>query len=69
MSIKNEIRALIVKSGWTITDLVKALNERNGTDQSVQNFHNKLSRETLRYKDVLEIAEILGYNIEWVKKE
>lgn len=69
MSIKNDIKSVIVKEGWTITDVVKALNEKHGRDHTVQNLSNKLSRETLKYKEALEIAELLGYKIEWVKNE
>lgn len=69
MTIKNEIKSIIVKAGWTITDIAKALSEKTGNHYSVQNLSNKLSRGTLKYKEALDIAEIIGYKIEWVKKK
>lgn len=68
MSIKEDIKAVIVKSGWTMSDIVKALNERHGRNDSVQNLSAKLSRGTLKYREAVEIAEVIGYSIEWVKE-
>ena len=36
---------------------------------SVSNFSNKLRRESLRFREVVELADVLGYDIEWVPKE
>ena len=69
MGFREEIKSIIVKSGWTMSDIVKALNEKHSRRDTVQNLSNKLSRETLKYREALEIAEIIGYSIEWVKKD
>lgn len=69
MSIRDEIKSMIIKSGWTMSDLVRALNEKYSRNDSVQNLSNKLSRQTLKYKEAQEIAEIIGYEIRWEKKE
>lgn len=68
--IRNEIKSYIAKSGWTITDIVKALNEKypSEKDTTSQNLSNKLSRGTIKYSECREIAEIIGYKIEWVEK-
>jgi len=66
--IRNEIKALVASSGWTMVDIVKVLNEKYGTDTTSQNLSNKLSRETIKYKEVKLIAEIIGYKLEWTKK-
>jgi hypothetical protein len=52
-----------------MSDLVRALNEKYSRNDSVQNLSNKLSRQTLKYKEAQEIAEIIGYEIRWEKKE
>lgn len=65
MSIKDEIKGRIVQSGWSMSDVVKALNKKQERIDTVQNFSNKLSRETLKYKDAQEIAEVIGYTIVW----
>lgn len=68
MPIKEDIKALIIKSGWTMSDVVKALNEKYNRNDTVQNLSGKLTRGTIKYKEALEIAEILGYEIQWIKK-
>ena len=70
-SIKNEIKSYISSSGWTITDIVNKMNENLPADKqtTVQNISNKLTRGTIKYSEVKEIAEIIGMQIEWVNKE
>ena len=65
MNIKQEIKSYLARAGWTMTDLVKALNKKHNRDDSVQNLSNKLSRGTIKYKEVKEIADIIGATINW----
>ena len=67
MGIKEDIKAYIVASGYTITKLAEELNKRNGSDYTVQNLSNKIRKESLKYSEVLQIAEIIGYEIQWIK--
>lgn len=67
-NIKNEIKAQITRSGYTMTQLVELLNEKYDKKATVQSLSNKLARGTISFKEVLEIADVLGYKIEWVKK-
>ena len=66
--IKHEIKSIIIKSGWTMSDVVKKLNKKYSRIDTVQNLSNKLSRGTLKYREAKEIAEIIGYEIKWEKK-
>ena len=68
MNIRNEIRAQIVRSGFTMRELVKRLAEKYGWSLSVSNLSGKLARESIRYKEVVEIADILGYELVWQKR-
>lgn len=67
--VRREIKSIIAKAGWTLTDIVDELNKRNSTNNTLQNLSNKLSKGTLRYKEALEIAEIIGYKLQWIKKD
>lgn len=69
--IKNEIKGYISSSGWTLTEIVNKMNENLPEDKktTVQNISNKLTRGTIKYSEVKEIADIIGMNIEWNKKE
>ena len=68
MSFKDDLKAIIIKSGWTMTAVVQEINNRNNTDYTVQNFSAKLSRGTLKYIEVVEILDVIGYKIQWIKK-
>ena len=65
LTIKQEIKSYLARTGWTMTDLVSALNEKHNRDDSVQNLSNKLSRGTIKYKEVKDIADIIGAKINW----
>lgn len=67
ISIRNEIKAEIAKSGWTLTDIVKEMNKRHPDSETTsQNISNKLTRGTLKYSEAKEIANIIGRKIEWL---
>ena len=68
-SIRNEIKSYIAMSGWSLVDIVGKMNEnRSEQDKTTpQNISNKLTRGTIRYSEVKEIAEIIGFSINWSK--
>ncbi len=68
MNIRNEIKAYIIRTGWTMLNLVEELSARYGWSSSVSNLSAKLQRESLRYKEAIQIADVLGYDIVWVKR-
>ena len=69
MGVKEDIKSYIVKSGWTISKVQDELNKRNGTDFGMQNLSKKINNETIRYNEILQIADIIGYTIEWNQKK
>ena len=64
-NIKNEIKANIMRKGYTLTALNKALNKKFNRNNTVQNLTSKINNETIKYKEILEIAEVLDYKIKW----
>jgi len=68
MGVRNEIKAQIVRAGFTMQEVVDRLHEENDWSPSVSNLSAKLQRESIRYKEVLEIADILGYELVWQKR-
>ena len=64
-NLKNEIKANIMRKGFTLTALNAALNERFKRNNTVQNLASKINNETIRYKEIIEIADVLGYKIKW----
>ena len=68
MNIKNQIKAQIMFAGFTMAEVVDALSTEFGWSDSLSNFSNKLEKQTIRYREVLELAEVLGYEIVWQRR-
>ena len=63
MNVRNEIKAQIIRAGMTMQEVVDLLSDEYGWSDSVSNLSAKLQRESIRYKEVLELAAVLGYDI------
>ena len=68
MNIRNEIKAQIIRAGFTMQEVVDLLHDEYGWSDSVSNLSAKLQRESIRYKEVMELAEVLGFEIVWRKR-
>ena len=65
MTVRNEIKAQIVRAGYTMQQVVDRLHEEYNWSDSVSNLSAKLQRESIHYKEVMELADVLGYDIYW----
>ena len=52
----------------TMQEVVDLLSQEYGWSDSVSNLSAKLQRESIRYKEVLELTDVLGYEIVWQKR-
>ena len=68
MNVKNEIKSIIVRSGMTMQHVVDLLSEEYGWSDSISNFSNKLTRGSLRYREAIQIADVMGYDLIWQKR-
>ena len=68
MNVKNEIKSIIVRSGMTMQQVVDLLSEEYGWSDSISNFSNKLSRGSLRYREAIQLADVMGYDLIWQKR-
>ena len=66
---RNEIKAQIVRAGFTMQELLELLHVNYGWSDSVSNFSNKLARNSLRYREAVELADVLGYELVWQKRK
>ena len=65
---RNEIKSRIVREGFTMEELLECLHDDYGWSRSVSNLSAKLQRDSIRYREVVELADVLGYDIEWRKR-
>lgn len=68
MDISSEIRSYIVREGFSMKQILERLAVTHRWSGSLSNFSGKLKRGTLRYTEAKEIADILGYDIVWIRK-
>ncbi len=69
MRILDEVKMLLLGSSITQTKLANLLGERLNKEYKYGNFHSKLSKGTIKYSEMKLIADILGYDIKFVKRE
>ena len=65
--VHREIKSYLAKNGITLTEVVRMINLNRPKSKmtTVQNLSNKLTRGTIKYSEVLEIASILNMQIVW----
>ena len=74
MSTENTTREMIKKllsdCNITLKEVVTEMNNRHPEDSTTpQNITNKLARQTIKFNEVMEIADIVGYEIKFVKTQ
>ena len=67
-NLRNEIKSYIVRSGYTMQEVVDRLSDDYGWSDCVSNLSNKLQRESLRYVEAVQLADALGYDLVWQKR-
>ena len=67
--MKNSIKAHIVRAGFTLQVVLERLHEDYGWSDSISNLSAKLQRESIRYREVIELADVLGYDLVWQKRK
>ena len=69
MNTRNEIKAIIVHEGLTMSEVVEKMADQYGWSASVPNLSGKLRRGSLRYHKAIELADALGYDLVWQKRK
>lgn len=69
MSLYFDLKSAIISAGFKLYQVNDALNARHGTNNSFQNFSNRIREGKFKYVEVEEILDIVGYDIQWVKRE
>lgn len=64
-NMRNQIKGYIHMKGMTYEKVAKLLTEKYGRNVTAQSLNNKIARGSIRYIDILQICEVLGYKIKW----
>ena len=68
MSVREDIKVLLSRENWTMTELVNELNKRMDKQCSRSNLSHKLANKTLQYEEAKIIGDILGYDLTFIKR-
>lgn len=63
ISIINFIKTLVTYRGSSLRKLLGKLSEEKGCSNCYPSFYNKLKNSTIKFSEVKDIAESLGYEI------
>ncbi len=68
MDIREEIKILLLKEKYTITELAAEMEKITGKHYTQPSLSHKLKRDTLRVSEYKLILDILGYELKITKK-
>jgi hypothetical protein len=69
MRIITELKELLYQNGVSLTYIANELGKKLNKNYTLANLSNKLRRETITHKEIKIIAEILGYDFKFIKKD
>lgn len=69
MTIREDIKSLLARENITLTEIAKEISVKNNKKVTVYGLSQKLLRDTMKYNEVKEILDCLGYEIDFKKKE
>jgi len=67
MAIHEDIKSLLAKKAMTMTKLAELLTQK-GKKYSVQSISKKLSNKTVKFEEVRDFLDVIGYEIEFKEK-
>lgn len=62
-------KSKLAMSGMTFSKLIEEYNKTVEQPTTVSNINNKLSRDTIKYSEIVKLADVMGYDIEWAKRD
>ncbi len=68
LDIREELKVLVVRNGTSIANTLRKMNDIGHKVPAPSNFSNKLRNQTIKFKEVQEILDFLGYELEIKKK-
>ena len=67
--IRRLVKDFLQEQNTSVYKLAQMLEETYGRSGSVSNLLNKLSRATFKISELMDIADLFGYEVKFVKKQ
>lgn len=68
MNARDDIKILLLKKHMTLTKLAEKMTAHMGKKFTQSGLSHKLTKNTIRYDELMAICEILGYEFEYKQK-
>lgn len=68
MSIKKRLKTVFIEEDIKIKELAEKLSEARNKMVPANTISQQINKETMRFNEVEEILDILGYDIEFKKR-
>lgn len=68
MSLKDELKSIIVSASWNYVELAKELTKITGRKYTNQLLSNRIRKEIISFREVQLICKIIGYEVSFIKK-
>jgi len=69
LNVREQVKALIAQENIKLKELGELLTKKTGNKYEASNFSHRLGRGTVTYNEVMTIAEILGYDVQFIKEK
>ncbi len=69
ISVREQIKLMLLWKDISLSRLVRKLNIIHNTNFSHSNLSQKLLKGTIKFEEVVEIADLLGYNVVFKERE
>lgn len=69
MKILAIIKSLIAQEATTMTKIAERIRNEKKRNLTMNNLSRKLRGDTIKYVEVAEIADLLGYDIKFIKRK
>ena len=67
MSVREDLKILLVKEKMTITELAREAQAISGKKYTVHGLSQKLVNSSMKYDEMKFLAKVLGYDIKFEK--
>ncbi len=69
MNINQRIKILLATEAVTLTKVADAMVKEKNHKVTMNNLSRKLRSETVKFTEIEMIADILGYDVEFIKRD
>ena len=66
--VKKQLKQLLLEEDLKIKDIIPLLSDKIGKQYVYDSFIHRLGRASITYEEMIDIADVLGYDIQFVKR-